>query len=75
MTEKEERIYAYTSDEILERLPSCVEIQSVLYLLEIAQPDKYCVVLGNEKATFDEKLSNALAKMWIWLIENKYMEA
>ena len=68
----------FTSDEILEKLPVNIENLTIWvckckngYTVYYFDEDGY----GEEEfCQSDKKLSNALAKMWVFLIENGYVE-
>ncbi len=70
---------AFTSDELLEMLPNMIE---EFYDLTINKDNYYnvsyteCTHFEIKTIYYEEenKLSNALAKMLIWLIENDYVK-
>ena len=72
---------AFTNEEMLERLPSFIYGEVFNYELIISKKEltnmyivKYEGSEDNLMYVQDKKLSNALARMWIWLIENGYVE-
>ena len=78
-----DEVCAWTSDEILERLPHEIEgydwseYSNKYHLNIIKGENDYWVAYESPKDTEewfeDPKLSNALAEMWIWLIENGHI--
>jgi hypothetical protein len=66
---------AYSIAENLEQLPSCIKIKDKVYWLNITRLGDYwepCYV--NLYHTHNKKLSDALAELWIYTIENKLIK-
>jgi len=64
---------AYTADELLEYMPNIVKINGENYILKITKNKVYYgqVNVGNYYQEIKTNLSNALAELLIYLLENK----
>jgi len=66
---------AFTSDELLKLLPLHVQLENGFkyFNIEYDYDNEYVIYQNLNEDLSDSKLSNALAKILIWLIENKYI--
>ncbi|MHC1572380.1 MAG: hypothetical protein ACXQTL_06495 [Methanosarcinales archaeon] len=76
----EEWAPAFTVAELMEQLPAVIETKAGRYRLTIEKYEHlWCVsyigTAGDALETIlNKKLADALGEMWIWLVENGYME-
>jgi len=67
------------AEEMLEELPKKITKHSLTYWLTMDYDDAYIMTYSDCDwfaivQSMDKKLSNALARLWLWLKENGYLE-